>query len=119
VDTRRDRLRHLDWLRGCGQRACGLALRTLANLLEAIREGDYSIRARGARARTRWGGHAAGQRDGSDSSAAAPGRDGSDDAAEKVIEEIDVAIFAFDSDHRLKLINPPENVCSPRPPSES
>jgi two-component system, NtrC family, nitrogen regulation sensor histidine kinase NtrY len=29
-------------------------LRTLANLLEAMREGDYSIRARHRRAKTRW-----------------------------------------------------------------
>ena len=29
-------------------------LRTLANLLEAMREGDYSIRARGAQMKTRW-----------------------------------------------------------------
>jgi PAS domain S-box-containing protein len=82
-------------------------LRTIANLLEAMREGDYSIRARG---------------------------DGKDDAMSevmnqvnamaatlrvqrlgaleattllrKVMEEIEVAIFAFDGEQQLRLVNP-------------
>jgi two-component system, NtrC family, nitrogen regulation sensor histidine kinase NtrY len=81
-------------------------LRTLANLLEAMREGDYSIRARSAQ-----------------------GEDALDDVMQqvnamgatlraqrlgaleattllrKVMEEIDVAVFAFDSAHRLRLVN--------------
>src|SRR4029078_3650857 len=81
-------------------------LQTISNLLAALREGDYSIRARGA---------------------------GSDDALglallevkalsetlrgqrlreleatallRRVIEEIDVAVFAFDGNRRLRLVN--------------
>jgi PAS domain S-box-containing protein len=81
-------------------------LQTISNLLAALREGDYSIRARGA---------------------------GTDDALglallevnalsetlrgqrlreleatallRRVIEEIDVAVFAFDGDRRLRLVN--------------
>ena len=88
-------------------------LRTLANLLEAMREGDYSIRGRTFRS--------------------APGIVGREDALgdvmsqvnemgatlraqrlgaleattllRKVMEEIDVAIFAFDGDRKLKLVN--------------
>ncbi len=81
-------------------------LRTLANLLEAMREGDYSIRARGA--------------DDEDALAEvmlqvnAMGatlraqRLGALEATtllRKVMEEIDVAVFAFDSQRRLKLVN--------------
>src|SRR5579863_1900401 len=88
-------------------------LRTLANLLEAMREGDYSIRGRTFRT--------------------TPGIVGREDALgdvmaqvnemattlraqrlgaleattllRKVMEEIDVAIFAFDGDRKLKLVN--------------
>ena len=88
-------------------------LRTLANLLEAMREGDYSIRGRTFRS--------------------APGIVGREDALgdvmsqvnemgatlraqrlgaleattllRKVMEEIDVAIFAYDGDRKLKLVN--------------
>lgn len=79
-------------------------LRTLSNLLEAMREGDYSIRgpqeegalgevmeqvnAMGATLRTQ--------------------RLGALEATtllRKVMEEIDVAIFAFDGERRLRLVN--------------
>lgn len=79
-------------------------LRTLANLLEAIREGDYSIRgpqedgalgevieqinAMGATLRV--------QRLGALEATA---------LLRKVMEEIDVAIFAFDGARRLRLVN--------------
>lgn len=81
-------------------------LRTVSNLLEAIREGDYSIRATGAA--------------GSDSLAEvmqqvnAMGatmrsqRLGALEATtllRKVMEEIDVAIFAFDEKRKLRLVN--------------
>jgi two-component system nitrogen regulation sensor histidine kinase NtrY len=85
-------------------------LRTLASLLEAIREGDYSIRGRA-------------------SSLSAAGEDALGDVVDqvnamgatlraqrlgaleattllrKVMEEIDVAVFAFDEARRLRLVN--------------
>src|SRR3954471_3136599 len=82
-------------------------LRTLANLLEAMREGDYSIRARGAR-----GDDALGevmQQVNAMGATLRAQRLGALEATtllRKVIEEIDVAIFAFDSDSQLRLVNP-------------
>lgn len=82
-------------------------LRTLANLLEAMREGDYSIRARGAR-----GDDALGevmQQVNAMGATLRMQRLGALEATtllRKVIEEIDVAIFAFDSESKLRLINP-------------
>src|SRR5580658_4093132 len=81
-------------------------LRTLANLLEAMREGDYSIRARGAR-----GEQALGDVMAQVNEMAATLREQRLGALEattllrKVMEEIDVAIFAFDGDRKLKLVN--------------
>src|SRR5580658_10696666 len=81
-------------------------LRTLANLLEAMREGDYSIRARGAR-----GEEALGDVMAQVNEMAATLREQRLGALEattllrKVMEEIDVAIFAFDGDRKLKLVN--------------
>jgi PAS domain S-box-containing protein len=82
-------------------------LRTLANLLEAMREGDYLIRARGAR-----GDDALGevmQQVNAMGATLRLQRLGALEATtllRKVIEEIDVAIFAFDSESKLRLINP-------------
>src|ERR1700722_15661192 len=81
-------------------------LRTLANLLEAMREGDYSIRARGAK-----GEDALGDVMAQVNEMAATLREQRLGALEattllrKVMEEIDVAIFAFDGDRRLRLVN--------------
>src|SRR5271168_2102512 len=81
-------------------------LRTLANLLEAMREGDYSIRARGAK-----GEDALGDVMAQVNEMAATLREQRLGALEattllrKVMEEIDVAIFAFDGDRKLKLVN--------------
>ncbi len=84
-------------------------LRTLANLLEAMREGDYSIRGRGT-----------GATEGEDaladvmhqvnamSATLRAQRLGALEATtllRKVMEEIDVAVFAFDGEHRLRLVN--------------
>jgi nitrogen fixation/metabolism regulation signal transduction histidine kinase len=84
-------------------------LRTLANLLEAMREGDYSIRGRGT-----------GAGDAEDaladvmhqvnamSATLRAQRLGALEATtllRKVMEEIDVAVFAFDGEHRLRLVN--------------
>lgn len=81
-------------------------LRTLANLLEAMREGDYSIRGRGASHDDALGEvmiqlNAIGatlrdQRLGAVEAAA---------LLTKVMEEIDVAVFTFDGAEQLKLVN--------------
>jgi len=81
-------------------------LQTLSNVLAALREGDYSVRGTSARHddtlghvmreinalgdTLRW------QRMGALEATA---------LLQKVMEEIDVAIFSFDSDHRLRLVN--------------
>jgi nitrogen fixation/metabolism regulation signal transduction histidine kinase len=81
-------------------------LRTLASLLEAIREGDYSIRGRGARGEDALGGvmiqvNAMG-------ATLRAQRLGALEATtllRKVMEEIDVAVFAFDGERCLRLVN--------------
>lgn len=81
-------------------------LRTLANLLEAMREGDYSIRARGAR-----GGDALAevmQQVNAMATTLRAQRLGALEATtllRKVMEEISVAVFAFDAERRLRLVN--------------
>jgi two-component system, NtrC family, nitrogen regulation sensor histidine kinase NtrY len=81
-------------------------LRTLANLLEAMREGDYSIRARGVK-----GDDAMGevmQQVNAMSATLRVQRLGALEATtllRKVMEEINVAVFAFDGDHHLRLVN--------------
>src|SRR5258708_22771568 len=81
-------------------------LRTFANLLEAMREGDYSIRARGTR-----GGDAMSEvmvQVNAMSATLRAQRLGALEATtllKKVMEEIDVSIFAFDGEHRLRLLN--------------
>jgi two-component system nitrogen regulation sensor histidine kinase NtrY len=81
-------------------------LRTLSNMLAALHEGDFSIRARGANRSDALGEvlqevNALGetlrlQRLGALEATA---------LLRKVMEEIDVAVFAFDADNRLRLIN--------------
>jgi nitrogen fixation/metabolism regulation signal transduction histidine kinase len=81
-------------------------LRTLSNLLAALREEDYSLRARGARPDDALGEvmlevNALGE-------ALRGRRLGTLEATallRKVMEEIDVAVFAFDSEHCLRLMN--------------
>ena len=81
-------------------------LRTLANLLEAMREGDYSIRARGTR-----GGDAMSEvmvQVNAMSATLRAQRLGALEATtllRKVMEEIEVSVFAFDAEHRLRLLN--------------
>ena len=81
-------------------------LRTLANLLEAMREGDYSIRGLGT------GGEDAlsevMQQVNAMSATLRAQRLGALEATtllRKVMEEIDVAVFAFDAEQRLRLVN--------------
>lgn len=81
-------------------------LRTLANLLEAMREGDYSIRARVGNPR-----EAMGEVMQQVNAMAATLRDQRLGALEatallrKVMEEIEVAAFAFDPQQALRLVN--------------
>ncbi len=81
-------------------------MRTLSNLLAALREGDFSIRARGAsrddvlgevlREVNALGDTLHRQRLGALEATT---------LLRKVMEEIDVAVFAFDGDSRLRLVN--------------
>jgi nitrogen fixation/metabolism regulation signal transduction histidine kinase len=81
-------------------------LRTLANLLEAMREGDYSIRGRSADKDS-----ALGEVFQQANAMAATLRNQRLGAVEatalllKVMEEIDVAVFTFDNALKLKLVN--------------
>jgi PAS domain S-box-containing protein len=82
-------------------------LQTMSNLLLALREGDFSFRARGARSRDPLGDVLAeinglgdilqSQRRGAQEATA---------LLSTVMREIDVAIFAFDADGVLRLVNP-------------
>ena len=81
-------------------------LRTLANLLEAMREGDYSIRARGAKTDDAMSEVI--QQVNAMSATLRAQRLGALEATtllRKVMEEINVAVFAFDGEHRLRLVN--------------
>jgi nitrogen fixation/metabolism regulation signal transduction histidine kinase len=81
-------------------------LQTISNLLAALREGDYSIRARGAKTDEALGlayfevnalaDVLRGQRLGALEATA---------LLRRVIAEVDVAIFTFDQDQRLRLVN--------------
>lgn len=98
----------------CSWLGCALALRervmrplqTVSNLLAALREGDYSIRARGAKQHDALGEvilevNALGE-------TLREQRLGALEATallRTVMAEIDVAIFAFDADERLRLVN--------------
>jgi two-component system nitrogen regulation sensor histidine kinase NtrY len=81
-------------------------LRTLANILEAMREGDYSIRGR-AGDREDALGDVMGQVNemGATLRAQRLGALEATTLLRKVMEEIDVAIFAFDGERKLKLVN--------------
>ncbi len=81
-------------------------LQTIANLLAALREGDYSIRARGASPRDGLG--LALLEVNMLSETLRSQRLGALEATallRRVIEEIDVAVFAFDGRQRLRLVN--------------
>ncbi len=81
-------------------------LQTISNLLAALREGDYSIRARGASAHDALG--LAFLEVNALSETLRSQRLRALEATallRRVIEEIDVAVFAFDSERRLRLAN--------------
>ena len=104
----RDSLLILLWLSFCFAARGRIAspLRTLANLLEALREGDYSIRARVDNPK-----EPLGEVMQQVNAMAATLRDQRLGALEatallrKVMEEIDVAAFAFDPGQQLRLVN--------------
>jgi two-component system nitrogen regulation sensor histidine kinase NtrY len=83
-----------------------LPLQTLSNLLAALGEGDFSIRARGAR-----GGDPLGEVMIEVNALVETLRHQRLDALEattllrKVMAEIDVAVFTFDEEHELKFVN--------------
>jgi two-component system, NtrC family, nitrogen regulation sensor histidine kinase NtrY len=81
-------------------------LRTLSNLLAALQEGDFSVRARGAEIDDALG--EVMQQVNAMGGTLREQRLGALEATtllRKVMEEIDVAIFAFDSERRLRLVN--------------
>jgi two-component system nitrogen regulation sensor histidine kinase NtrY len=81
-------------------------LRTLANLLEAMREGDYSIRGRQAINEDALGDVL--QQINAMGATLQSQRLGALEATtllRKVMEEINVAVFAFDGDRKLQLVN--------------
>jgi nitrogen fixation/metabolism regulation signal transduction histidine kinase len=81
-------------------------LQTMSNLLSALREGDHSIRGRGARADEALGQVMIEINALADSLRTQ--RLGTAEAAAmllKVTEETDVAMFAFDGDERLRIVN--------------
>jgi nitrogen fixation/metabolism regulation signal transduction histidine kinase len=83
------------------------SLRTLANLLAALREGDFSLRARGASLDHAMGEvllevNALGDTLRGQRLAALEATS----LLRKVMEEIEVAVFAFDGQKRLRLVNP-------------
>src|SRR5262245_9720797 len=81
-------------------------LQTLSNLMAALREGDYSIRARGADTNTPLG-LAFHEVNALAESLRRQRLDATEAVAllRSVMEQIDVAIFAFDPERRLRLIN--------------
>jgi nitrogen fixation/metabolism regulation signal transduction histidine kinase len=81
-------------------------LQTMANLLSALREGDFSIRARGVRRDEPLGDvHAEINFLGNVLQAQRLGALEATALLRKVMEEIDVAIFAFDGSETLRLVN--------------
>jgi two-component system, NtrC family, nitrogen regulation sensor histidine kinase NtrY len=81
-------------------------LQTISNLLAALREGDYSIRARGATANDALG-LALLEVNALRETLRAQRLRALEATAllRRVMEEIDVAVFAFDGEHRLRLVN--------------
>lgn len=94
------------WAAGSVREQVTGPLRTIANLLEAMREGDYSIRARNPQNEDALGDVML--QVNAMSSTLRAQRLGAMEATallRKVMEEINVAVFAFDSAQKLKLVN--------------
>ncbi|MDD2763406.1 MAG: ATP-binding protein [Opitutaceae bacterium] len=91
---------------GAARRRVVRPLQTMANLLSALREGDFSIRARGVRRDEPLGDvHAEINILGNVLQAQRLGAIEATALLRTVMEEIDVAIFAFDSRETLRLVN--------------
>lgn len=81
-------------------------LQTLSNMLAALREGDYSIRARGADREDALGlAFLEANLLGETLRAQRLGAMEATALLRTVMSEIDVAVFAFDEEHRLRLVN--------------
>ena len=81
-------------------------LQTLSNMLAALREGDYSIRARGAAREDALGlAFLEANLLGETLRAQRLGAMEATALLRTVMSEIDVAVFAFDEEHRLRLVN--------------
>src|SRR5580700_849512 len=98
----------VSWLgfAGLARNQVARPLRTIANLLLALREGDYSFRAHEAHHGNPLGDALAEINE--LSSVLETQRRGAVEASallRKVMEEIDVAVFAFDDDRALRLVN--------------
>jgi two-component system nitrogen regulation sensor histidine kinase NtrY len=91
-------------------------LQTMSNLLLALREGDFSFRARGARRNDPLGDVLA-EINGLGDTLQTQRRGAMEATAllSAVIKEIDVAIFAFDSERILRLVNPAGQVLIGQP----
>ncbi|HXQ81681.1 MAG TPA: ATP-binding protein [Opitutaceae bacterium] len=92
-------------------------LQTMSNLLLALREGDFSFRARGARQRDPLGDVLA-EINGLGDILQTQRRGALEATAllSAVMKEIDVAIFAFDADGILRLVNPAGQAILGQPP---
>ncbi len=95
------------WFTFAARRRTLFALGTFANMLAAVREGDYSVRARGAIYHDAFGALAAEINELS-TSLRERRVTGVEAGAllDKVVAAIDIAVFAFDDEARLRLVNP-------------
>ncbi|WP_394833763.1 ATP-binding protein [Pendulispora rubella] len=93
------------------------SLRNVANLVAAVREGDYSLRGRAQRSDDALG-EALGEVNALSAILREQRLESMEAMAllEKVIESVDVALFAFDHEHHLRLLNRAgERLLGPRP----
>jgi nitrogen fixation/metabolism regulation signal transduction histidine kinase len=109
------------WLAGAGMLRERIVrpLQTVSNMLAALREGDYSLRARGANPEDALGLLLFELNDlGEDLRAQRLGALEATALLRRVIEEIDVAMFAFDGSHALRLVNRSGAALLGRPPQQ-
>src|SRR5204862_5421424 len=94
-------------------------LQTVSNVLAALRERDYTLRARGSHPEDALGLLLLElNRLGDDLRAQRLGTLGATALLRRVMEEIDVAIFAFDATHALRLVNRSGATVLGRPPEQ-